>query len=53
MPSATEVKYLAELKIRTVGNATAIYEIDHLDGKVFKDYVSDLKFMLAAKKAKK
>jgi hypothetical protein len=32
MPSATEVKYLAELKIRTVGNATAIYEIDHLDG---------------------
>ena len=32
MPDATEVKYLAELKIRTVGNATAIYEIDHLDG---------------------
>jgi len=32
MPGATEVKYLAELKIRTVGNATAIYEIDHLDG---------------------
>ena len=29
---ATEVKYLAELKIRTVGNATAVYEIDHLDG---------------------
>jgi hypothetical protein len=34
MPGATEVKYLAELKIRTVGNATAIYEIDHLDGGV-------------------
>ena len=32
VPSATEVKYLAELKILTVGNATAIYEIDHLDG---------------------
>jgi hypothetical protein len=32
IPGATEVKYLAELKIRTVGNATAIYEIDHMDG---------------------
>ena len=32
IPGAIEVKYLAELKIRTVGNATAIYEIDHLDG---------------------
>ena len=32
VPGATEVKYLAELKILTVGNATAIYEIDHLDG---------------------
>jgi hypothetical protein len=32
VPGAAEVKYLAELKIRTVGNATAIYEIDHLDG---------------------
>jgi len=32
MPGATEVKYLAELTIWTVGNATAIYEIDHLDG---------------------
>jgi peptide deformylase len=30
-----------------------LHEIDHLNGKVFKDYVSDLKFMLAAKKAKK
>jgi hypothetical protein len=29
---ATETKYLAELKIRTAGKATAIYEIDHLDG---------------------
>jgi hypothetical protein len=29
---AVEVKYLAELKIRTVGKATAIYEIDHMDG---------------------
>jgi hypothetical protein len=32
VPGATEVKYLAELKIRTVSKATAIYEIDHLDG---------------------
>ena len=32
VPGATEVKYLAELKIQTVGNATAKYEIDHLDG---------------------
>ena len=32
VPGATEVKYLAELKIHTVGNATARYEIDHLDG---------------------
>jgi hypothetical protein len=32
VPGATETKYLAELKIRTVGKATAIYEIDHLDG---------------------
>ena len=32
VPGAVEVKYLAELKIRTVGNATAIFEIDHMDG---------------------
>jgi hypothetical protein len=32
VPGAVEVKYLTELKIRTVGNATAIYEIDHMDG---------------------
>jgi hypothetical protein len=32
VPGASEVKYLAELKIRTVGKATAIYEIDHMDG---------------------
>lgn len=31
VPGAVEVKYLAELKIRTVGKATAIYEIDHMD----------------------
>ena len=30
-----------------------LHEIDHLDGKVFKDYVSDLKFMMAVKKAKR
>ena len=32
VPGATEVKYLSELKTRTVGKATAIVEIDHLDG---------------------
>ena len=32
VPGATEIKYLAELKIRIVGKATAIYEIDHMDG---------------------
>lgn len=32
VPGAVEIKYLAELKIRTVGKATAIYEIDHMDG---------------------
>ena len=32
VPGATETKYLAELKIRTVGKATAVVEIDHLDG---------------------
>jgi len=31
-PSATEVKYMSELKTRVVGKATAIVEIDHLDG---------------------
>ena len=30
-----------------------LHEVDHLDGRVFKDYVSDLKFMMAVKKAKK
>ena len=32
VPGATETKYLNELKTRTVGAATAIIEIDHLDG---------------------
>ncbi len=32
VPGATEVKYLSELKTRVVGKATAIVEIDHLDG---------------------
>jgi hypothetical protein len=32
VPGATEVKYLAELKIQTAGAATAIVEIDHMDG---------------------
>jgi hypothetical protein len=32
VPGATETKYLAELKIQTAGRATAVIEIDHLDG---------------------
>jgi hypothetical protein len=32
VPGATEVKYLAEFRARTTRVATAIYEIDHLDG---------------------
>jgi hypothetical protein len=32
VPGATEVKYLSEIKTRTTRVATAIYEIDHLDG---------------------
>ena len=30
-----------------------LHEIDHLDGKVFKDYVSDLKFQTAVRKSRK
>ena len=36
VPGATEVKYLSELKTRTVGAATAVIEIDHLDGNAGK-----------------
>jgi len=32
VPGATEVKYLEELKVQTTKVATAIIEIDHLDG---------------------
>ena len=32
VPGATEVKYLSEIKTRATRVATAIYEIDHLDG---------------------
>jgi hypothetical protein len=32
VPGAVETKYLAELKIQTAGRATALIEIDHLDG---------------------
>lgn len=32
VPGATETKYLNGIKTRTVGTATAIIEIDHLDG---------------------
>jgi len=32
VPGATEVKYLTEFRARTTRVATAIYEIDHLDG---------------------
>jgi len=30
-----------------------LHEIDHLDGRVFKDYVSDLKFQTALRKSRK
>jgi len=32
VPGATEIKYLSELRARTTRVATAVYEIDHLDG---------------------
>jgi hypothetical protein len=32
VPGATEVKYLSDLRARTTRVATAIYEIDHMDG---------------------
>lgn len=32
MPGATDVKYIDQIKIRTSSKATAIYEIDHMDG---------------------
>jgi len=32
VPGATETKYLSELRVRVVGKATAVIEIDHLDG---------------------
>jgi hypothetical protein len=32
VPGATEIKYMSELKIRAVGKATAVFEIDHMDG---------------------
>ena len=32
VPGATEVKYLEQIRLRTVSKATAVYEIDHLDG---------------------
>lgn len=32
MPGAVDVKYIDQIKIRTSSKATAIYEIDHMDG---------------------
>jgi hypothetical protein len=32
VPGATEVKYLDQMRLRTISKATAVYEIDHLDG---------------------
>jgi len=32
VPGAVETKYLTELKVQTAGQATALIEIDHLDG---------------------
>jgi len=36
VPGAVETKYLAELKVQTAGRATALIEIDHLDGSAGK-----------------
>ena len=36
VPGATDVKYMAELQVHTVGQATAVIEIDHLDGNAGK-----------------
>lgn len=32
VPGATEIKYVSQIKIKTARVATAIYEIDHMDG---------------------
>ena len=58
-PNSVEVRWFDKLKTQYTDTFTDIdatcilHEIDHLDGKVFKDYVSDLKFNLAMKKGKK
>ena len=54
-----EVKYsdhLARPHTRTFNDIDAkcfLHELDHLDGKTFKDYVSQLKYDMAVKRAKK
>ena len=32
VPGATDIKYIDQIKIRTSSKATAVYEIDHMDG---------------------
>ena len=34
VPGATEIKYVDQIRARTSSKATAIYEIDHMDGHV-------------------
>jgi peptide deformylase len=58
-PRTVEVKYFdhfARPHTRTFNDIDAkcvLHEIDHLDGKTFKDYVSQLKYDMAVKRAKK
>jgi peptide deformylase len=58
-PRTVEVKYfdhLARPHTRTFNDIDAtcfFHELDHLDGKTFKDYVSQLKYDMAVKRAKK
>jgi peptide deformylase len=58
-PKEVVVKYqdhLEQWHLRTFTDIDAkcfLHELDHLNGKTFKDYVSDLKYNMALKKAKK
>lgn len=44
-------KYTIELE--KIDAKCFLHELDHLNGRVFKDYVSNMKFILAQKRAKK
>lgn len=36
VPGATEITYLEQIRVKSTGKATAIYEIDHMDGNTGK-----------------